>query len=49
MPINVFGKNSNSSETEIDTSLLVQKPFLRNNYGKINMEEDIDFRKSIKK
>ena len=43
MPINVFGNsNSNNSEQKIDTSLFVQKPYLRTNYIESNIEEDID-------
>ena len=41
MPINVFGdSNSNSSDNKIDTSLIVQKPYLRTNYVESNIEED---------
>ena len=48
MPINVFGNsNSNNSDNKIDTSLFVQKPYLRTNYIEANIEEDIDFKKSI--
>ena len=33
MPTNVFGNsNSNNSDNKIDTSLFVQKPYLRHNY-----------------
>ena len=42
MPINVFGNSSNNSEHKIDTSLFVQRPFLRTNYIEANIEEDID-------
>ena len=42
MPINVFGNSSNNSEQKIDTSLFVQKPYLRTNYIESNIEEDID-------
>ena len=35
------------SVIKIDTSLFVQKPFLRSNYIESNIEEDIDFKKSI--
>ena len=43
LPINVFGSsNSNNSENRIDTSLFVQKPYLRSNYIEANIEEDID-------
>ena len=45
MPINVFG-NSNSKDNcnKIDTSLFVQKPYLRTIYIEINIEEDIDLK-----
>ena len=43
MPINVFG-NSNNSDNKIDTSLFVQKPYLRTNYIEANIEEDIDLK-----
>ena len=42
MPINVFGNSSNNSEKRIDTSLFVQKPYLRTNYVENNIEVDID-------
>ena len=44
MPINVFGNSSNKSDNKIDTSLFVQKPFLRANYIEANIEEDIDLK-----
>ena len=44
MPINVFGNSSNNSDNKIDTSLFVQKPYLRTNYIESNIEEDIDFK-----
>ena len=44
MPINVFGKSSNNSDNEIDTSLFVQKPYLRTNFIESNIEEDIDLK-----
>ena len=44
MPINVFGDSSNNSEQKIDTSLFVQKPYLRTNYIEANIEEDIDLK-----
>ena len=44
MPINVFGNSSKSSEHKIDTSLFVQKPYLRTNYIEANIEEDIDLK-----
>ena len=44
MPINVFGNSSNNSEHKIDTSLFVQRPYLRSNYIESNIEEDIDLK-----
>ena len=44
MPINVFGNSSNNSEQKIDTSLFVQKPYLRTNYIEANIEENIDLK-----
>ena len=45
MPINVIGNsNSNNSDNKIDTSLFVQKPYLRTNYIEANIEEDIDLK-----
>ena len=44
MPIIVFGNSPNNSEQKIDTSLLVQKPYLRANYIEASIEEDIDLR-----
>ena len=45
MPINKIGNgNSHNNGNKIDTSLLVQKPYLRTNYVEINLEEDIDLR-----
>ena len=43
MPINVFG-NSSHDNIKIDTSLFVQKPYLRANYIEANIEEDIDLK-----
>ena len=42
MPINVFGSSSNNSEHKIDTSLFLQKSYLRTSYIEANIEEDID-------
>ena len=43
MPINVFGEsNSISSDNKIETSIIVQKPYLRTIYIEPNIEEDID-------
>ena len=44
MPINVFGNSSNNSDNKIDTSLFVQKPYLRTNYIESSLEEDIDLK-----
>ena len=44
MPINVFGNSSNNSDNKIDTSMFVQKPYLRANYIESNIEEDIDLK-----
>ncbi len=44
MPINVFGNSSNNSEQKIDTSLFIQKPYLRASYIESNIEEDIDLK-----
>ena len=45
MPINVFGNsNSNNNGDKIDTSLFVQKPYLRTNYIESNVEEEIDLK-----
>ena len=48
MPINVFGNSSNNSDIKIDTSLFVQKPYLRTNYVEANIEEDIDLKKQYR-
>ena len=42
--INVFGNSSNNSGNKIDTSLFVQKRFLRTYYIESNIEEDIDLK-----
>ena len=50
MLINVDG-NSNSDDNngnKIDTSLFVQKPYLRTNYLESVLEEDIDLRNQYK-
>ena len=48
MPINVFGNSSSNSDNKIDTSLFVQKPYLRHNYIEANIEEDIDLKNQFK-
>ena len=46
MPINVFGNSSSSYDNgnKIDTSLFVQKLYLRTNFIESNIEEDIDWK-----
>ena len=44
MTINVFGNSSHDYNNKIDTSLFVQKPYLRTNYIEANIEEDIDLK-----
>ena len=49
MPINVFGNsNSINNDTKIDTSLFVQKPYLRTNSIEANIEEDIDLKNQFR-
>ena len=48
MPINVFGNSSNNSDNKIDTSLFVQKPYLRTNYIEADIQEDIDLKNQYK-
>ena len=48
MPTNVFENSSNSSNDQIDTSLIVQKPYLRTNYIEANIEEDIDLKNQFR-
>ena len=49
MPINVFGNSSNISDNKNDTSLFVQKPYLRTKYIESNIEEDIDLKNQFRK
>ena len=44
MPINVFGNRSSSYDigNKSDTSIFVQKPYLRTNFREAKIEEDID-------
>ena len=45
MPINVFGNSTSTYDNnKIDTSLFVQKLYLRTNYIESNIEEDIDLK-----
>ena len=48
-PVNVFcNSNSNDNNNKIDTSLFVQKTYLRANYIEANIEEDIDLKNQFK-
>ena len=42
MPINLFGSSSKNDDNKLDTSLVVEKPYLRSSYNEANIEEDID-------
>ena len=48
MPINVFGKSSHDNINKIDTSIAVQKPYLRTNYIQSNIEEDMDLKNQFR-
>ena len=48
MPNIVFGNLSNISDKKIDTSLCVQKPYLRMNNKESNIEEDIDLKNQFR-
>ena len=48
LPINVFGSTSGNNENKIDTSIFVQKPYLRTNYIESNIEEDLDMKNQFK-
>ena len=48
MPINVFGNSSCNSDNKIDTSLSVQKPYLRTNYIEANIEEDLHLKNQLR-
>ena len=48
MPIIVFANSSKNSEHKTDTSIFVQKPYLRTNFIESNIEEDIDLRNHIR-
>ena len=49
MPIKVFGNNnSNDNGNKIDTSLFVQKHYLRTNFIESNIEEDIDLKNQFR-
>ena len=44
MTTNVFVNSSQDNNNKSDTSLFVQKPYLRTNYIESNIEEDIDLK-----
>ena len=46
--MNVFGSTSSTGSTNVDTTLFVQKPYLRTNYIESDMEEDIDMKQKFK-
>ena len=48
MPINVFGKSSNNSDKKDDTSLFVQKPYLRSKYIESKIKENIDLKNQLR-
>ena len=48
MPINIFGNSSNNSDNKIDTSLFVQKHYLRSNYIEAKIEEDIELKNQFR-
>ena len=48
MPINVVGNSSEKSDNKIDTSLSVQKPYLRTNYIESNLGKDIDMKNQFR-
>ena len=48
MSINVSGNSSHDNNNKIDTSLFVQKPYLRTNYLESNLEEDIDLKNQFR-
>ena len=48
MPINVIGKSSHDNGNKIDTSLIVQKPYLKTKCRESNIEEDIDLKNQFR-
>ena len=46
--MNVFGSTSSIGQTNLDTTLFVQKPYLRTNYIESDMEEDSDMKDKFK-
>ena len=47
-PTTVFGNSSHDNNNKVDTSLFVQKPFLRTNFIESNIEENIDFKNQFR-
>ena len=47
-PINVFRNSSHDNNKKNDTSLFVQKHYLRTNYKEINIEKDIDLKNQFR-
>ena len=50
MPVNVHGNSSSSHDNgnKIDTSIIVQKLYLRTKYVEANIEEDLDTKNQLK-
>ena len=48
MPKNVFGNSSHDNNNKLDTSIFVQKPYLRTNSIESNIEEDIDLKSQFR-
>ena len=48
MPINVIGNSSDNSDNKFDTSLFVQKFYLRTKYKEANIEEDTNMKNQYK-
>ena len=46
--MNVFGSTYSTNQANLDTTLFVQKPYLRTNYLESDMEEDIDMKQKFK-
>ena len=46
--MNVFGSTSLTGQANLDTTLFVQKPYLRTNYIESDMEQDIDMKQKFK-
>ena len=46
--MNVFGSTSSTNQANMDTTLFVQKPYLRTNYLESDIEEDIDMKQKFK-